>query len=90
MLLGEGGGAGGSVDSNFFLYISSSWVEIEMFESGSFMVGEKTTENLVELEAPLAPAEAEVGAVAKAFRNVLFSGQEISLKQRSPFRKCLG
>ena len=37
--------------------------------SGSFMVGKqnkKRQDNSVELEASLAPAEAEVGAVAKA------------------------
>ena len=36
--------------------------------SGSSMVGDKQTtkNNSVELEASLAPAEAEVGAVAKA------------------------
>ena len=36
--------------------------------SGSSMVGDKqkTTTNSVELEASLAPAEAEVGALAKA------------------------
>ena len=41
-----------------------------MPRSGSSMVGDnknnKTTQNSVELEASLAPAEAEVGAVAKA------------------------
>ena len=63
----------------FFLDISSSWVEISLHAefqlpsmpiSGSSMVGDKqkttTTTNSVELEASLAPAEAEVGAVAKA------------------------
>ena len=46
---------------------------------GSFMVGDKTNKkqdkknNSVELEASLAPAEAEVGAVAKADqKQVLF------------------
>ena len=39
-----------------------------MSGSGSFMVGDKktTTKNSVELEATLATAEAEVGAVGKA------------------------
>ena len=63
----------------FFLDISSSWVERSLHaefqlprlpRSGSSMVGDKQNKkqdnNLVELEASLAPAEAEVGAVAKA------------------------
>jgi hypothetical protein len=65
----------------FFLDISSSWVEISLHakfqlpsmpRSGSSMVGDKTKQqnnNSVELEASLAPAEAEVGAVAKADQN---------------------
>ena len=73
------GGEGGLGDPNFFLDISSSWVEISLHTefqlpsmpgSGSSMVGDKNknkrTKNSVELEASLAPAEAEVGAVAKA------------------------
>ena len=47
-----GGGGGGAGDPNFFLYISSSWVEISlhakfqlpsMSGSASFMVGDKKT-----------------------------------------------
>ena len=72
---------GGSGDPIFFLDISSSLVERSLHakfqlprlpRSGSSMVGDKknkTTENKknsVELYATLAPAEAEVGAVAKA------------------------
>ena len=65
-------GGEGSGDPNFFLDISSSWVEISlhakfqlpsMSGSGSFMVGDnkKTTKrqqknNLVELEAYLSPS----------------------------------
>ena len=61
---------------NVVLDISSSWVERSLHakfqlprlpRSGSSMVGDKNkTTNSVELEATLAPAEAEVGAVAKA------------------------
>ena len=63
-----------------FLDISSSWVLRSLHakfqlprlpRSGCSMVGDKQQKtrqdnNLVELEASLAPAEAEVGAVAKA------------------------
>ena len=62
-----------------FLDISSSWVERSLHakfqlprmpRSGSSMVGDKKTKQktkkTVELEATLAPAEAGVGAVAKA------------------------
>ena len=62
---------------HFFFDISSSWVKRSFhadFElsrlpgSCSSMVGDKqkTTTNLVKLEASLASAEADVGAVAKA------------------------
>lgn len=47
-----------------------------MPRSGSSMVGDKKkqnkTTNLVKLEASLAPAEAEVGAVAKADQYLFF------------------
>lgn len=48
-----------------------------MPRSGSSMVGDKKkqnkTTNLVKLEASLAPAEAEVGAVAKADQYISLS-----------------
>ena len=72
---GGGGGEGGSGDPDFFLDISSSWVEINLHtefqlpsmpEIGSSMVGDKKNQISRNLEASLAPAEADVGAVAKA------------------------
>jgi hypothetical protein len=73
------GGGGGEGDPNFFLDISSSWVEISLHTefqlpsmpgSGSSMVGDKKNKKQQQLsrklEASLAPAEADVGAVAKA------------------------
>ena len=62
-------------DPNFFLDISSSWVEISLHTefqlpsmpgSGISMVVETKQQNSVKLEAFLAPAEADVGVVAKA------------------------
>ena len=69
-------GGGGLGDPNFCFDISSSWVERSLqakFQlprlpgTCSSMVVETTTkQNSVELEASLAPAEAEVGAEVKA------------------------
>ena len=64
-------GVGGRLGApNFFLDISSSWVEISLhaeFQLPSMPgSGEDNNTNSVELEASLATAEAEVGAVAKA------------------------
>ena len=68
---------GVSGDPNFFLDISSSWVERSLHAkfqlprlpgSGSIMVVDKKNQS-VELLASLAPAKAEVGAVAKADQN---------------------
>ena len=66
----------------YYYYISSSWVERSLHAkfqlprlpgSGSSMVVETTTkQNSVELEASLAPAEAEVGAEAKADQQLTF------------------
>ena len=64
------------------LDISSSWFDISLYArfqlpsmpgTGSSMVGDKNKNNSVELEASLAPAEAEVGAVAKADRKCPYS-----------------
>ena len=75
-------GGEGWWDPYFFLDICSSLVERSLHakfqlprlpRSGSSMVGDKqqkTKDNSVELEASLAPAEAEVGAVAKADQQI--------------------
>ena len=73
------GGEGAQIMSpNYFLDISSSWVERSFHAkfqlprlpgSGSFMVGEANKKSAT-LEASLAPAEAEAGAVAKADQNI--------------------
>jgi hypothetical protein len=74
-------GGGGQVPPFFLSHISSSWVERSLHAkfqlprlpgSGSSMVlDKKAKQNSVELEASLAPAEAEVGAEAKADQKLI-------------------